>query len=146
PTLIHPWESGRDNAVEWDTPLWRVMPEVAVLHRRDTHSVDAAERPSDEHYRRYLTLVRRGTAADWPQARLARCGAFRVLDPGFSAILARAAADLAWLAEALDEPRLAEESAAGAERVSSALKERADSDGLIRPVDLTDGHTMHVTS
>ena len=43
PVLIHPWESGRDNSVEWDVPLWRVMPEVSVLHRRDTHSVDAAE-------------------------------------------------------------------------------------------------------
>src|ERR671919_779887 len=41
PTLIHPWESGRDNAVEWDRPLWRVKPEVAVLHRPDTASVEA---------------------------------------------------------------------------------------------------------
>ena len=146
PILIHPWESGRDNAVEWDTPLWRVMPEVTVLHRHDTDSVDAAERPSDEHYRRYLTLVRRGTATGWQQARLARSGPFRVLDPGFSAILARAAADLAWLAEALGERRLAEESASGSERVAAALGERADSDGLVRPVDLTDGSTLHVTS
>jgi hypothetical protein len=146
PTLIHPWESGRDNAVEWDAPLWRVMPQVSVLHRRDTQAVDAAERPSDEHYRRYLTLVRRGTAAGWPQAELARSGAFRVLDPGFSAILARAAADLAWLAEALGEPRLAEESAAASEKVSFALQKRVDSDGLIRPLDLTDGNPLHVTS
>ena len=85
PVLIHPWESGRDNAVEWDAPLWRVMPEVTVVHRRDTDSVDAAERPSDEHYRRFLTLVRRGTEAGWRSSRLARGGAFRVLDPGFSA-------------------------------------------------------------
>jgi mannosylglycerate hydrolase len=146
PTLIHPWESGRDNAIEWDRPLWRVMPEVTVLHRRDTESVKAAERPSDEHYRRYLTLVRRGTAADWAQDRLARIGPFRVLDPGFSAILARAAADLAWLADALGEDRLAEESEHHSERVASALRRRADSDGLVRPVDLTDGSTLHVTS
>jgi mannosylglycerate hydrolase len=146
PTLIHPWESGRDNSIEWDVPLWRVMPEVTVLHRRDTESVHADERPSDEHYRRYLTLVRRGTAAGWAQERLARTGPFRVLDPGFSAILARAAADLAWLADALGEERVAEESLQGSERVASALRERADSDGLIRPVDLTDGTSVHVTS
>ncbi len=146
PTLIHPWESGRDNAIEWDVPLWRVMPEVTVLHRRDTDWVDAAERPSDEHYRRYLTLVRRGTAAGWPQARLARSGPFRVLDPGFSAIFARAGADLAGQAEALGETRLAEESAAGSERVAAALGERADADGLVRPVDLTTGTTVQVTS
>src|SRR3954447_3492568 len=146
PTVIHPWETGRDNAVEWDAPLWRVVPEVTVLHRRDTESVKAAERPTDEHYRRYLTLVRRGTASGWDQERLARNGAFRVLDPGFSAILARAAADLGWLAEALGDDRLADESAHASEHISSALRGRADSDGLIRPVDLTDGTTLHLTS
>jgi hypothetical protein len=135
PVLIHPWESGRDNSVEWDAPLWAVAPEVNVVHRRDTDSVDAAERPSDEHYRRYLTLVRRGTRLGWDQDRLARVGPLRVLDPGFSAILARAAADLAWLADRLGEPAVAEESRAGSERVIAALRARADSDGLIRAVD-----------
>jgi glycogen debranching enzyme len=132
--------------VEWDKPLWRVMPEVTVVHRRDLHSVDAAERPTDEHYRRFLSLVRRGTDAGWPQARLARSGAFRVLDPGFSAILARACLDLTWLAERLDEPEVAEESSAGSERVASALRARADSDGLIRALDVTDESTLDVTS
>jgi hypothetical protein len=146
PVLIHPWESGRDNAVEWDTPLWRVMPEVTVLHRRDTDSVDAAERPSDEHYRRYLTLVRQGTRIRWEQGQLARGGAFRVLDPGFSAALARGCADLAWLAEALGDHRIAEESSAHGARVADALRARADSDGLIRAVDMTDGSTLPVTS
>jgi hypothetical protein len=146
PVLIHPWESGRDNAVEWDAPLWRVLPEVTVVHRRDTHSVDAAERPSDEHYRRFLTLVRRGTRVDWAQSRLARGGAFRVLDPGFSAILARACADLGWLAEQLGETRIAEESRAASARVADALRSRVDADGLIRAVDMTDESTLDVTS
>ena len=146
PVLIHPWESGRDNAVEWDAPLWRVLPEVTVVHRRDTHSVDAAERPSDEHYRRFLTLVRRGTRVDWAQSRLARGGAFRVLDPGFSAILARACADLGWLADELGEGRIAEESRAASARVADALRARADADGLIRAVDMTDETTLEVTS
>jgi Glycosyl hydrolase family 63 C-terminal domain len=146
PVLIHPWESGRDNSVEWDAPLWRVMPEVSVVHRRDTHSVDAAERPTDEHYRRFLSLVRRGTEAGWAQTRLARSGPFRVLDPGFSGILARACHDLAWLAERLGEPRIAEESSKSCERVAAALRARADSDGLIRALDMTDESTLEVTS
>jgi hypothetical protein len=146
PVLIHPWESGRDNSVEWDAPLWRVVPEVAVVHRRDTDSVDAAERPTDEHYRRYLTLVRRGTRIGWQQERLARVGAFRVLDPGFSAILARATADLAWLGDRLGEPGVAEESRAASERVTAALRARAESDGLIRAVDTIAGATLPVTS
>jgi hypothetical protein len=64
-----------------------------------------------------------------------RAGAFRVLDPGFSAILARGAADLAWLAGRLGEARIAEESRTASERVIAALRARTDSDGLIRPVD-----------
>ena len=139
PVLIHPWESGRDNAVEWDGPLWRVLREVTVIHRRDTDSVDAAERPSDEHYRRFLTLVRRGTAIGWDQTRLARSGQFRVLDPGFSAILARACLDLAELATELGESRTAEESHVAGARVAASLRARAGADGLIRAVDLIDG-------
>ena len=146
PVLIHPWESGRDNSVEWDGPLWRVMPEVTVVHRRDTDAVDAAERPTDETYRRFLTLVRQGTRTGWAQSRLARSGAFRVLDPGFSAILARACTDLGWLAEQLGEGGMAEESLAAAERVAAALRARTDSDGLVRAVDLTDHSTLEVTS
>jgi mannosylglycerate hydrolase len=146
PVLIHPWESGRDNAVEWDGPLWRVMPEVVVVRRRDTDHVDAAERPSLEHYRRFLTLVRRGTAAGWNQRELARSGQFRVLDAGFSAILARSCLDLAYVAEQLGEQRMASESHAAAERVAAALRSRADSDGLIRAVDVTDDSPLAPTS
>ncbi len=146
PVLIHPWESGRDNSIEWDDPLFRVTPEVTVVHRRDTDSVDAAERPTDEHYRRYLTLVRQGTACGWDQPRLAAEGGFRVLDAGFSAMLARGASDLAWLADGLGQPRIAEESRAISERVSGALRARAGSDGLIRSADTVDWTTLAPTS
>jgi hypothetical protein len=146
PVLIHPWESGRDNAVEWDGPLWRVLAEVVVVRRRDTDSVDAAERPSLDHYRRFLTLVRQGTAVRWDQRELARRGRFRVLDAGFSAILARACMDLADVADAVGEPRIADESRAGGERVAASLRARADADGLIRAVDATDDSPLDVTS
>ena len=145
PVLIHPWESGRDNAVDWDLPLARVAADPRVPPRRDTDHVDAAERPSDEHYRRFLGLVRAGTAAGWAQERLAREGAFRVLDPGFSAILARAALDLAWLAERLGDARIAAESGAAAGRLAEALRARADADGLIRAVDLIADAPLPVT-
>ena len=146
PVLIHPWESGRDNAVEWDGPLWRVLPEVMAVRRRDTDSVDAAERPSHEHYRRFLTLVRQGTAAGWDQRELARTGRFRVLDAGFSAILARACLDLAEVAERVGEPRVADESRSMGERVTGALTARAGSDGLIGAVDAVGGSPLPVAS
>ena len=146
PVLIHPWESGRDNAVEWDGPLWRVLPEVMVVRRRDTDSVDAAERPGHEHYRRFLTLVRQGTASGWNQRELARSGRFRVLDAGFSAILARACLDLADVAERVGEPRLAEESRSAGERVAAALRARAGSDGTVGALDAVDESPLPVTS
>lgn len=136
PVLIHPWESGRDNAVEWDAPLARIRPAVRVVPRPDRRYVDAAERPSDDHYRRFMTLVREGTRRGWPQRELAASGPFRVLDPAFSAILARAAADLAWLCSELGETRLAEAEAERGERVGAALRARLGSDGLLRAVDL----------
>jgi hypothetical protein len=145
PVLIHPWESGRDNALEWDEPLARVTPARKLPERPDTGSVDPAERPSDEQYRRFLALVRNGVAARWTQEGLARRGAFRVLDPGFSAVLARACLDLAWLADELGERRIAEESVAAAARVARALIARADADGLVRPVDLARGVPIGVT-
>ena len=87
-----------------------------MLHRRDTDSVDAAERPSDEHYRRFLTLVRQrhrgrlGPGASWPAT-----GALPRARPGLLARSSRAPAlDLAWLADALGEARIADESRAAA--------------------------------
>ncbi|MET0614518.1 MAG: hypothetical protein ABW142_03675 [Thermoleophilaceae bacterium] len=146
PVLIHPWESGRDNAAEWDGPLWRVLPEVMVIRRRDTDSVDAAERPGHEHYRRFLTLVRQGTASGWNQRELARTGHFRVLDAGFSAILARACLDLADVAERLGEPRVAEESRFAGDRVAAALRARAGSDGAVCALDAVDESPLPATS
>src|SRR5205085_4777161 len=69
-----------------------------------------------------------------------------VLDPGFSAILARAAFDLGALAEQLGESAVAEECALAARGLSAALRARTDSDGLIRPVDLLSGAPLQVTS
>ena len=82
-----------------------------------------------------------GTSASWPaRAR------FRVLDAGFSAILARACLDLADVAERVGEPRVAEESRSAGERVAAALRARAGSDGLIGAVDAVDESPLPVTS
>ena len=132
PVLIHPWESGRDNAVEWDAPLWRVMPEVAVgapaRHRLRGRRRAAEPRalPPLPHARAPGHRPRAGTSASSPGA-----ARFRVLDAGFSAILARACLDLAEVAEQLGEARIAEESRPAGERVAAALRARAGSDGLI---------------
>ena len=146
PVLIHPWESGRDNAPEWDRPLFRIRPRLMYVRRRDTTHVEAAERPSGEHYRRYLTLVVNGTDAGWPQRRLAADGPFRVLDTGFSAMLARACHDLTAVAGALGDDEIAAESAELSEQVSAALRRRARAGVGIPALDLRDGSTLDVPS
>jgi len=49
------------------------------------------------------------------------------------------------VADAVGEPRVAEESRAAGERVAAALRARADSDGLLRAVDVVDGSPLPVT-
>lgn len=141
PTVIHPWESGRDNAAEWDAALAAVPAAVRPedVQREDVLSVAAADRPKDADYSGYLSLVKLGQKCGWNQRELAASGWFRVLDPGFSAILARACHDLAALARELGDETLARRSAAQARRVSAALVARADGGGLVHAVNLWPG-------
>jgi hypothetical protein len=119
--IVHPWESGMDNSPSWDQPLL-VVPEVTDDHieRRDVATVSADERPSQREYRQYLGIVDALRSAGWDTERQPADSPFAVEDPGFTAITARAAADLVAVAAAagLDdrEPaRLAESMHAGLE-------------------------------
>lgn len=95
--VVHPWESGRDNCPAWDPALADVDPNDAPPFRRvDTqHVADAAERPTDDQYRRYAAIVKGIADDDFGP------GPFAVYDPFMTAILARAEADLAWVADRL---------------------------------------------
>ncbi len=58
--LVHPWESGLDNSPAWDAPLAAVPADVAVMRayrRHDTAHAEAAHRPTDLDYARYVALV-----------------------------------------------------------------------------------------
>ena len=115
--IIHPWESGRDNSIDWDEAFERVPTEgVEPYTRRDTQHADPAHRPTKAQYDRYLWLVQHFRALGWDNARLHDASPFQVVDPGFNAILIRSCADLADLAEALGEPEIAEANRARAER------------------------------
>ncbi len=121
--IIHPWESGRDNSVDWDAPFARVPTDgIAPYTRRDTQHADPAHRPTKAQYDRYLWLVERFRGLGWDNTRLHDASPFRVVDPGFNAILIRACADLADLARALGETALAEENRGFADRGTAALE------------------------
>jgi hypothetical protein len=137
PVLIHPWESGRDNAPDWDAALEGVPRLDVSALRDDTRWVGLDQRPSHRDYAHYAWLVRELRSGDLAEQRgLAAGGAFRVLDPGVSSILAAACRDLAWLAEHLGEQALADRSAGRAARVEHALAARAGDDGIAPACDL----------
>ncbi|WP_435258247.1 MGH1-like glycoside hydrolase domain-containing protein [Thioclava sp. FR2] len=121
--IIHPWESGRDNSVDWDDAFTRVPTDgVAPFKRRDTSHANPAHRPTDEQYKRYIYLVQLFRSLGWDNAKLHDASPFRVVDPGFNAILLRSCSDLAALARDLGEAAIAEQSQAFANRGIAAME------------------------
>jgi hypothetical protein len=83
--LLHPWESGRDNSVDWDVALARVPDDgVTPYVRRDTQHVNAAQRPTKAEYDRYLWLVEHFRRLGWDNTKLHDASPFQVVDPGFA--------------------------------------------------------------
>jgi hypothetical protein len=121
--ILHPWESGRDNSIDWDEALARVPTEgVAPYTRRDTQHVDPAERPTKAEYDRYLYLVELFRSLGWDNSRLHDASPFRVVDPGFNAILLRSEEDLSGLASELGLTAIAE----GAQRRAAKMRAAFD--------------------
>ena len=121
--IIHPWESGRDNAIDWDVALDRVPTDtLSAYERRDLDHTDAAHRPTAAQYDRFVALVECFRGLDWDNERLHDASPFRVVDPGFNAILARSCADLAIVAEHLGEHDLAARNRERAERAVASLE------------------------
>lgn len=120
--IIHPWESGRDNSIDWDEAFERVPTHgVEPYVRRDTRHADPSHRPTKDQYDRYLWLVQHFRGLGWDNAKLHDASPFQVVDPGFNAILIRSCADLADLAADLGEPALAAASRGRADKALAAL-------------------------
>lgn len=121
--IIHPWESGRDNAVDWDDALARVPTEgLEPFRRRDTSHANPEHRPTQAQYERYIWLVQRFRGLGWDNALLHDGSPFQVVDPGFNAILIRSCADAATLARTIGLHDIADRNAAMAEQGTTALE------------------------
>ncbi|MEO1313870.1 MAG: hypothetical protein AAFV27_08355, partial [Pseudomonadota bacterium] len=102
--ITHPWESGRDNAPDWDGAMARIIPmDVGDYERRDTTHVDPAMRPTKDDYDRYVWLVQRGRKLGWDEAAMRKDSPFRVADPTMTFILMRANRDLVSIGQALGQ-------------------------------------------
>lgn len=121
--VIHPWETGRDNSADWDAAFARV-PTVGVgaFTRRDTSHANPSHRPTDEQYKRYIWLVQTFRASEWDNAKLHDASPFRLVDPGFNAILLRSCDAVAQLAETFGETDIAEQSRAFVDRGIAAME------------------------
>ena len=101
---MHPWETGRDNSPEWDAPGSAIDTSgVQPYVRRDTGHLDAAMRPTQIEYDRFVALVDFGRATGWDHGRIAAENPFRVADVGMSMIFLRANCDLLEIARALGD-------------------------------------------
>jgi hypothetical protein len=139
-TIIHPWETGRDNSPDWDQPLAAVTPTVDVSGlRKDNKIVDPSERPTDLFYNRVMTLVEEAKALNWDGHSVARSLSFRVCDLGIQCILLRADHDLLALAEHLNHKEEARQLALWIERSTAACERLKAADGSYRSLDLISG-------
>lgn len=102
--VTHNWETGRDNSSEWDDALARVdTSKVGSYQRRDTGHVDAAMRPTQNEYDRYVAILQFGRNCNWNHREIADNGPFRMVDVGMSMELLRANRDLLVMARAIGD-------------------------------------------
>lgn len=120
--LLHPWESGSDNSPAWDVALARVptTTETPVI-RKDTGHVNAAMRPRDEDYARFIHLVDVYARCGWDPASQWEKAPFKIAEIQTTAILLRAGEDLQSLANRLGRTEEATEIAALNARTRNAL-------------------------
>ena len=121
--VLHPWESA-DNAPRFDRALERVDVEgVTAPTRSDTSQVDAAERPTDLEYRRYVALIQALREVGYrPRSPLEL--PFAYVDLPLNAILTVAEDDLAQLLGEVGADSSRAHTAAA--RLRAALAERWD--------------------
>ncbi|WP_299655241.1 trehalase family glycosidase [uncultured Jannaschia sp.] len=121
--IIHPWESGRDNSIDWDAALAAVPTDgVMSFTRKDIQHANPDHRPTQAQYERYIWLVQHFRSLDWDHAKLHDASPFRVVDPGFNAILIRSCLDLAAMADTLGQGDIARSARAQAQKGLTALE------------------------
>jgi len=120
----------------------RPGPDLPPYTRRDTaHVTDAAQRPTDAEYDRYLWLIEEAKRAGYDPARMRQTGSFQVGDALFTAIFAAACDDLAGLSDRFGAPEGAELRGYAAAARAAVLAHRGE-DGLAADADLRTGRPL----
>jgi neutral trehalase len=102
--VVHPWESGLDNAPPYLDAGRRVhMTYKPQYTRLDTQHVAAKNRPTDKDYDLFVYLLEQMRAVNWDQRAYLQTAPLQVQDVIFNAILCRANRDLAAIADIIGE-------------------------------------------
>ncbi|HEY4190801.1 MAG TPA: trehalase family glycosidase [Candidatus Limnocylindrales bacterium] len=89
PVIVHPWESGLDNSPVWDRDLTQIaIPSggLPAYLRHDLDHANAADRPTNEAYDRFVYLAAAYRDTGYDDARLLDTVPFLVAGPLFNAI------------------------------------------------------------
>lgn len=122
--IVHPWESGLDNSPAWDDALRHVeIPPGALsaYRRHDLVHADAADRPTDEAYDRFVFLAKAYGGAGYDDERICRMSPFVVAGPLVNALLIWSSQAMAELALLLGEDPGPHHAAAAAVRKALLL-------------------------
>jgi hypothetical protein len=123
-SIVHPWESGLDNSPAWDAAMANVPADMSLLttyRRRDLEVSDAAHRPTDKDYARYVGLVLSYRAENYSDAGLRDRHAFALECPSFNAIRGSAELALAQIAGELGLSAEADAHRDRAQRITAAI-------------------------
>ena len=103
--IVHPWESGMDNAPIWDDDLELAVPPGVLppYRRHDLVHADPADRPTAAAYDRFVYLAVTYRDAGYDDSTLLATSPFLVEDPLFNAIWCWSAHALAEIATILGE-------------------------------------------
>jgi len=102
--ICHPWESGMDNATNWDIPLNSFdMDFQPNFMRRDNQNIEAEQRPTDNEYTRYSYLVQRYAMEEWNQAKIHSLNLFLVQSVLFNALQLKSLQALSSIATIIGE-------------------------------------------
>jgi neutral trehalase len=99
--IWHPWESGMDNSPLWDRALERMSFDAERLpeyERVDVELSEAAERPSDGEYDRYVYLVSMFRELAYDSSRIRDVVPFAIQPVLFNSLLVQSNQDLAEIA------------------------------------------------
>jgi len=103
--IRHAWESGLDNSPLWDEALSRIdIPEEDMSTiRRDLTHIEAADRPTNREYQKYLWLVHLFSENGYDEAKIREKCPFLIQDPITNALLIKSNDALFRLSEAVGE-------------------------------------------